>query len=79
MTWTTKLDYKTNKQVEATCGEFRLRIHHYIGCGDTWFFSVHPGPFDMTELKAKKLNDAKQESAELFRKCLSDAMLALEE
>ena len=80
MTWTDKLDWKTNKitQADAVCGAFRLCIHHYMGFGDTWFFSVVHGPFNQHELKAKKLIDAKQEAAKIFDDCLSKAKIDLE-
>lgn len=81
MTWTDKLDWKTNNitQTDAVVGAFRLCVHHYMGCGDTWFFSVVHGPFNQIELKAKKLRDAKQEAAKMFSDCLNKAILDLEE
>lgn len=80
MTWTDKEDWKTKKitQSDAVVGAFRLCIHKYMGCGDTWFFSVVHGPFNQVELKAKTLVAAKQEVGKLFSDCLNKAMLDLE-
>jgi hypothetical protein len=80
MTWSDKTD-RTGKisQADAIVGDFRLCVHHYMGCGDTWFFSVVHGPFNQVELKAKTLSAAKQEAGKLFNECLTKAMLALEE
>lgn len=81
MNWTDKLGHKTDKvtQADAVVGAFRLCVHHYSGCGDTWFFSVVHGPFNKIELKAETLAAAKQEAGKLFNECLTKAMLALEE
>ena len=80
MTWSDKED-RTGKisQADAVVGDFRLCVHHYMGCGNTWFFSVVHGPFNQVELKAKTLSAAKQEAGKLFNECLTKAMLALEE
>jgi len=80
MTWTDKVGHKTDKieQADAVVGDFRLCVHHYMGCGDTWFFSVVHGPFNRIELKAKTLPAAKQEAGKLFHGCLRKAMLDLE-
>lgn len=80
MTWTDKLDWKTNKitQSDAVCGAFRLCIHRYAGCGDTWVLSVVHGPFNKHALKAKTLDAAKQESIKIFRDCLNKAVAELE-
>ena len=34
---------------DVKIGPFRLSVHHYIGCGETWFVSCY-GVFDKTEL-----------------------------
>jgi hypothetical protein len=81
MTWTDKVGHKTDKitQADAVVGAFRLCVHHYMGCGDTWFFSVVHGPFNQIELKAKTLSAAKQEAGKMFSDCLNKARIDLEE
>ncbi len=78
MTWTDKQDWKTNKvtQADAECGQFRLCIHHYVGHGNTWFFSVVHGPFNKHKLTSTKLAEAKLESMKLFHGCLKEALAA---
>ena len=58
------MEWSSNRRNEKEIGawteidDFKLSVHHYIGCGDIWFMSCH-GIFDRTELGEMSLNDAK--------------------
>jgi uncharacterized protein YueI len=63
---------------EAVAEPFRLVIHHYMGCGDTWYFSTYLGPYEQRELDSVRLDDAKQEAVKLFTAQLEAALYKLE-
>jgi hypothetical protein len=64
---------RTPHSFEPRCGQFRLYIHHYFGCGDTWFTSCR-GVFDIVQLKSKDIEEAKVEAADLLKKLLTEAL-----
>ncbi len=45
------IERRNGKEICATAqiDNFRLSVHHYMGCGDTWFMSCY-GIYDRTEL-----------------------------
>lgn len=67
---------RTPNCFETRCGKFRLIVHHYHGCGDTWFASCHR-IFEQHELKSKDIEDAKVEAVELLKKILTEALESL--
>lgn len=62
---------KTSSSVEV--GSFRLSIHHYVGCGETWFLSC-AGIFNMLELGDVSLNDAQVIAAAKMQLKLKEAI-----
>lgn len=63
-----KFGWNENKEQAIYNGsaDFRYSIHHYIGCGDTWFVSCPALKFDQIELKSKDLAHAKEEAKALL-------------
>ena len=64
---------RTPSAFETTCGTFRLCVHHYHDCGDTWFASCR-NLFDLRQLKSKDIEEAKVEAADLLKKLLTEAL-----
>ena len=58
MTWKNITRHGEIVGAMANIGCFRLSVHHYIQCGDTWFVSCS-GIFDKQELGKISLNAAK--------------------
>ena len=54
-------------------GCFRLSVHHYIQCGDTWFVSCS-GIFDKQELGKISLNAAQVMAAAKLQLKLEEAI-----
>jgi len=57
--------------VEIGC--FRLDVHHYMGCGETWFVSCQ-GIFHNEELGEMLLDDAKIMAGERLQIKLEEAI-----
>jgi len=64
---------RTPYAFETHCGQFRLCVHHYHGCGDRWFASCR-SVFDLVPMKSKGIEEAKVEAIELLKKILTDAL-----
>jgi len=58
MKWRTKMRYGKVVGADIRVGKFCMSVHHYIGCGDTWYMSCY-GIFNKIELGEISLNDAK--------------------
>jgi len=54
-------------------GQFKLSVHHYIGCGDIWFMSCY-GLFDKAELGVMPLNNAQAMAMTKLQIVLEEAM-----
>lgn len=68
----------TVKESNVFLGTLRLSVHHYIGCGDTWFASCHEF-FSAYELVGvTSVEDAKIAAAEKLRGILSQCLNRLE-
>lgn len=65
---------RTPNSFNAQCGQFRLCVHHYYGCGDTWFASCYPTLFSQHSRKSKDIKEAKIEAADLLKKLLTEAL-----
>lgn len=61
---------------EAYCGLFRLVVHHYHGCEDTWFASCQ-SVFVLRELQSLDIEEAKVEAVSILKKILTDALEVL--
>jgi len=57
MKWENKMRHSEIVGANAKVGCFRLSVHHYIQCGETWFVSCS-GIFDKQELGEMSLNQA---------------------
>ena len=61
------------KSSEIRFGAFRLIVHRYVGCGDTWFASCH-GLFGMADMESKNLPEAKSQAKAKLQAILEDAI-----
>jgi hypothetical protein len=69
----TRLSDDKPSSSEIKLGSFRLSIHHYVGCGETWFTSCY-GVFDKSQLRAVSMDDAKSEALSYFKAELNQAI-----
>ena len=60
----------------AQVGMLKLIVHHWVGCGDTWFMSCY-GIFDKVELPVMSLNEAQVMAAARFQLMLEEAIEAI--
>ena len=60
----------------ARVGGFRISVHHYMGCGESWFVSCD-GIFDKRELGEMTLNQAQAMALAKLQLILEEAIKAI--
>lgn len=61
---------------EIYFGNFRLAVHHWVGCGDVWFASCY-GVIDRRTLDSTSLPEAKNEGKTMLQMILEEAIEAI--
>ena len=78
MKWKDATRNGTVVESNARAGMFRLSVHHYVGCGETWFMSCYL-VFSMTELGEMSLSQAKVMATAKLQAKLAKALSAITE
>ena len=73
MKWIDKKRAGEIKSSEIRFGEFKLTVHHYMGCGDIWFASF-AYIFNKVELASKDLDEAKCQAVAKCQVILQEAL-----
>lgn len=61
------------KESTIYLGNFKLSIHHYIGCGDDWFSSCG-NLFSQISLSGQDIPDLKKQAVSELENILTDAL-----
>ena len=76
--WKDERSYGKIRASATRIGRFKLSVHHYIHCGDTWFASA-AYIFTQVQLESGELSDAKEEAEALLYQILNEAIKAFDE
>lgn len=63
---------------EARAGALRVVVHRLLGCGDEWFFTVHPGLANNRPTGTGIADDAKAMAERYVRELLQNALADLD-
>lgn len=65
---------RTPNEFTLEVSGMKLVLHHYVGCGNTWFASSHPDALYQRALEAKSADDAKKEAVRVLKDVLESML-----
>jgi hypothetical protein len=51
----------------AEIGHVEIKVHHYVGCGDKWFFTLPIARIKAASLESEDIKDAKKEALNIVK------------